>query len=98
MFKFKEFIDGNEITIEGKWFHKGYEGNRVFIKGVILPKEGEYGHVFLVKKMNALLSGKDVSLFSPEFYEPFGKEILACYVYLNGINIIQFFPEFKRKI
>ncbi len=95
MFTLKKVVNANEILVEPNWFHKGYEGDRVFIKGFLLPTEG-FGSEYALQKLEIVLKDAKFELRAPEFYEPFGKEIVACIIFMDGIyNIKSLFPEFE---
>ncbi len=96
MFSIKEIINGNEILVKPNWFFKGYEGDKVYIDGFRAPSdESGYGYSFAKKKLTSLLSDKEFGLHAPEFWEKFGKDKIVCHVYLNDVDIKNYFPEFK---
>lgn len=96
MWRVKQVISGDEIIVEPKWAWKGYEGNRVVIFGYQTPKPGMQGYEFAVHKLKALIEGKQIALYSPQFFEKIGYSALVCNVYLDDIDIANYFPEFIR--
>ena len=91
----KEVINANEIICNEEWFHEGYTGTRIFIKGYLGGlKQGDRGYNFGKKKLELLLKDKEFKLYAPEFWEKYGKEILVCSVYLQMSDIKVYFPEF----
>lgn len=95
MFRVKEVINGNEFILEQNWFHEGIKGNRVRILESFIPMhKEEYGFDFAKKKLIALIENKDVELFNPTFIDRHGLDILFANVYLDGTNVLKYFPEF----
>ncbi len=97
MFQIKEIVSANEIIVTPNWFWEGYEGNRVWIKGFNVPKE-EFKTNFAKNKLISIIDNKPFELKDPKFWEAFGKDIIACYVYKDGVDISYYFPEFGGKL
>ncbi len=94
--KLKEVINVNEIIVEPGWFFKGVRGKRIFIKGYLgglLPEEK--GYQWGKNKLRIILTNKDFELYKAEFWDAYGKDVLVCSVYLNDVDIKNYFPEFK---
>lgn len=95
LFKVEEIISGDEIRISPNWAWQGEIGDTVVVYGYITPKPTMDGYEFAKKKLEKLILGRKVELYSPSFYDKFGHAKLVCNVYLDGIDISNFFPEFK---
>lgn len=96
MFKVNEIISGGEISVSPNWIHERKTGNKVRVLGFSPPiDEREYGYDFAKKKLTTLLNGKSVTLHKPTFIDKYGEDIIFCHIYLDGINIKNYFPEFK---
>lgn len=94
MYRVREVLSGDEIKIEPGWNWEGYKGDTVVVFGYTTPEIGMYGYEFAKQKLTELLEGKSVELYTPKFYTKYGYEKIVCYVYLNGVDISNYFPEF----
>lgn len=97
MFTVKEIISGGEIMVFPNWRWEGKTGNKVIINGFHPPtNESEYGFRFAKNKLTTLLKEKEIELFNPFFIDKYiSKDVLFCNVYLDEINIKNYFPEFR---
>ncbi len=93
-FSIKEILNGNEIIVTPSWFWEGNTGDRVFISGFHAPKQ-EGNSSFAKSKLETLLSDTSFELKDPKFWEAYGKDILVCRIFKNGVDISNYFPEFK---
>ncbi len=97
-FKVNEIINGGEFTVTPNWVWERKMGNKVSVLGFRPPThKQEYGYNFAKNKLELLLNGKNVALCKPTFIDKYGEDVLFCYVYLDDINISNYFPEFKSK-
>jgi hypothetical protein len=95
MFVVNSVISGDEITVTPDWLWGGVTGNKVVVFGYTTPQVGMNGYEFARNKLNAILLGKVVELRNPTFIPHlFGYEKLVCSVYLDGVDIANYFPEF----
>lgn len=96
MFTVKEVINGEELIVEPNWLWEGQEGNKVVVYGYSTPKSQMPGFEFAKSKLEALVKGKEIELFNPRFFQKrYGDERLVCSVYLDEVDIANYFPEFK---
>jgi hypothetical protein len=89
-FKVTDIIDGNTIKVSPGWKWKEVLGDTVKVFGYRQPTTEELE--FTKSKLITLIDDKIVELKNP-------KEIngptITCSVFLNGIDISQYFPELK---
>jgi hypothetical protein len=102
-FKVVEIVSGDEFIVEPSWEWETqdgveHEGNKVVVFGYQTPKPGMENYQFAKEKLKALLLGKEVELYEPKFFKAFGYRKLVCTVYLNEVDIANYFPEFKRSL
>lgn len=93
LFKVTNIIDGNTITVDG-WKWNNYTGKSVKIVGYNV--NGENQNTFAKSKLEILLKEKSIELKNvqkAEFSIPPGNDTIYCEVFLNDINIAQYFPE-----
>lgn len=96
MFIVTEIISGDEIIVEPNWLWEGFQGKKVIVFGYKTPKHHMPGYEFAINKLKEILQGKQVELKDPQFFpNSFGYDKLVCRVYLNGVDIANYFPEFK---
>lgn len=97
-FKVIEILSADEIIVEPEWVYNGLTGKKVVIWGYETPKKGMYGFDFAKQKLKAILYKKDVKLFTPTIFKDKTTENkILCRVYLEGIDISNYFPEFKKR-
>lgn len=97
LFKVTGIIDGNTITTQG-WQWGDYKGKDVIVSGIPAPssKGSEYAN-FAKGKLQLLLQDKQIELrgvTNSQKREGENNDIITCSVYLNDIDISQYFPEF----
>lgn len=88
-FKVTKIIDGSTIEVAPAWKWDNKSGNSVKITGFIVTDRLKQ---LVLLKLNTLLSGQSVDLMNPSDVSP---GLITCSVYLNGVDILQYFPEFK---
>lgn len=101
MFKVVQVLNGDQIRVEPSWTwidNSGVEreGDVVVVFGYRTPEKGMAGYEFAKSKLEALLLNKDVELYNPRFFKNFGFEKIVCSVYLDDVDIANYFPEFIR--
>lgn len=96
LFSVTNIINGNTIAVSG-WTWKGeYSGTKVIISGYDI-KNGDYDPI-AKNKLEILLRDKQVELknvIKAEKSNTSGDDTIYCSVYLNDIDISQYFPELK---
>jgi hypothetical protein len=93
LFNVTDIIDGNIIAVAG-WQWNGYEGKKVKIAGYNI--KGSETNSFAKSKLQILLKDKQVELKNVVGAEKGIAEkddIITCSVFLNDIDISQYFPE-----
>jgi hypothetical protein len=96
-FKVIEVLNGDQIKVSPQWAWQGEEGDIVVVFGYTTPQKGMEGFEFAKKKLQKLIEGRMVELFRPMLFSKYGKDKLVCSVYLDGIDIANFFPEFRNR-
>jgi hypothetical protein len=100
MFKIKSIISGNEITVVPEWEWKGTKGNKVLISGYGPDNRLDenlkiYERAALEARLKSLLPEEAlVQLSNPIKLE--NNDTLLCEVLLEGVNIANYFPEYRR--
>jgi hypothetical protein len=92
-FNVEAVFDGNTIEVSPKWQFEGTKGDTVVATGYNPPKSGKPG-MSAEQKLSILVHNKKVELGTPEGLD--GKK-LVCGVFFNGINLADYFPEYKGK-
>lgn len=96
MFKVINIIDANTIQVEPNWNWRTSTGRLVQIVGYKVS-DAQYSS-FVISRLNTLIKGKQIALKNPiNVIERPGENILFCSVYLNDVDITQYFPEFKQQ-
>ncbi len=96
MSKVTEILSGNTIRLSSSWEWGGSKGNTIIIDGYDLNKssfpEG-VAEPFAKQRLISILQGKEISLHTPASLV---NGILKCRVFLDGVDITQYFPEFQK--
>lgn len=96
LFKVLNIVDGNTIETDGWKWGEDYAGTRVKIAGY---KVSGTEHVALAKRrLQILLEGKSVELRNPTDAvkgPTNNSDVVTAAVYLNDVDIAQYFPELK---
>lgn len=93
LFQVIDIVDGNTIKVSG-WKWGNFEGQIVKIAGFTV-KGAEY-NAFAKGKLTTLLKDKQVDLknvITAEKGTSDKNDVITCSVYLNDLNISQYFPE-----
>ena len=92
LFKITDIIDGNTIQVEG-WKWGDFRGKRVRIQGYNIT--GQDKQSFAKMKLETLLNGEQIELKNVVTADKgeSGDDLLYCSVFLNDIDISQYFPE-----
>jgi endonuclease YncB( thermonuclease family) len=85
-----KIIDGNTIQVSPNWKWKEASGDYVKIEGYSKPSLAY--EELAITKLNTLIANQQVELNNPK--EVSGN-VITCSVYLNRIDITQYFPELK---
>jgi endonuclease YncB( thermonuclease family) len=86
-------IDGNTFEVSSPWEFDGETGDRVQATGYNAPKSGKEG-MAAAQKLSILIQNKKVDLGSPHGVQR-GK--LVCEVYFQGVNLADYFPQYKQQ-
>jgi hypothetical protein len=92
-FKVEAVFDGNTIEVSPKWQFEGTKGDIVVATGYNPPKSGKPG-MSAEQKLSILIHNKKVELGTPVGLD--GKK-LVCEVFFNGINLANYFSEYRGK-
>lgn len=97
LFKVLNIIDGNTIETDGWKWGEDYAGKNVRIAGYKISDQQH--NDFAKRKLIVLLEGKSVELRNPS--DPSkgtgtGSDLVTASVYLNDVDIAQYFPELKE--
>ena len=92
-FKVEAVYDGNTIEVSPKWEFEGTKGDIVVATGYDPPKKGKPG-MSAEQKLSILVHNKKVELGTPQGLD--GKK-LVCEVFFNGMNLADYFSEYKEK-
>jgi len=94
-FTVTNIIGGNTLDLIPTWTWGGLSGHRVQINGL-----NPIDTTISMSKLQLLLNNKPVELKNPirSYTDPSSSiNILICSVYLNGINVLDYFPELKSQ-
>ena len=91
-FNVVEIIDGDTIRVSPKWTWNGREGDTVKILGYTTPVETR--QAIAIERLNNLLKNKHVELRNAQNFVSPQSSAIACRVYLNGVDVSKYFPEF----
>ena len=92
-FNVEAVFDGNTIEVSPKWQFEGTKGDIVVATGYNPPKSGKAG-MSAEQKLSILIHNKKVELGTPGGLD--GKK-LVCEVFFNGINLANYFSEYREK-
>jgi hypothetical protein len=92
-FKVIAVWDGNTIEIEPDWEYDDKRGSKVQATGYAAPSKGALA-MNLEQRLSALLLNKKVDLQSPV---EVSRNRLVAAVYINGINLADYFSEYKQQ-
>jgi len=93
-FKVTGIINGNTLEISPNWkLEDNTTGNVIYAVGYDAPKSGK-GAIAVEQRLSIMLQNKDVELGEPRGVQD-GR--LICDVYYNGINLADYFSEFKEQ-
>lgn len=105
MYKVTEIISGNSISVSPNWNIAGESGNLVKINGYkleISDKKTKFPEVFVkdlaTNRLKILLSDKLVELRvrPTETGDALNDGVLSCRIYLNDVDISNYFVEFDK--
>lgn len=91
LLKVTRIIDGDTFEVSPKWNWNGHPGNIVRPVGYDAPEKGEAGFQKAKDKLADLILDKEVELKNPKALS-YGR--LVCEVYVDGLNLAAFFPEY----
>ncbi len=94
----KEVKGGNLIVLASNWRWKGVVGNEVIVNGYDLYLEGkpaQFVEILAKLRLEELLLNKEISLVNVTHLDEVNKRI-SCTVLLNGVNVADYFFDFKK--
>jgi endonuclease YncB( thermonuclease family) len=91
-FTVTSIIDGDTIEVSPKWNFEGRSGKIVKISGYTTPHEQDQGRV--TNRLRKLIYNQQIELRNARKFTQ-DSDALLCNVYLNGIDIAQYFPEYR---
>lgn len=92
-FNVHSITTGNTFEVDG-WTLGNYSGTTVTARGIVLPSPVETGvSQFAKNKLSGLIEKKFVELKNAEMVT---STHIKCDVYLDGVNIATYFPEFAQ--
>jgi len=80
-------------VISPSWHWRRREGNRIKAAGYSCPEIGEPGWEMARRRLEELILYRDIELKNPGEIE---LGVLVCDVYLEGINIADYFLDFWK--
>jgi endonuclease YncB( thermonuclease family) len=86
-------IDGKTFVISPSWHWRRREENRIRAAGYYCPEIGEPGWEMARSRLEELILYGDIELKNPGEIE---LGVLLCDVYLEGINIADYFLDFWK--
>lgn len=92
-FKVSAVIDGDTFEVANGWKWNGQTGSRVRPTGYNAPELNTYAGQLTKQKLERLILGKRVNL-AKAYRVDRGR--LVCDVYLNGRNLVDYFPEYQE--
>lgn len=96
LFKVIRIIDGDTIETNGWKLGEEYFGRKVKISGFEFANKKLKD--FAKSKLEILLKNESIELRNPVNPQKFGEkdDLITASVYLNDIDILQYFPELKE--
>ena len=91
-FTVEAVVDGNTVIISPPWKLDDQTGDTIRATGYNPPKSGSAA-IKAEQKLSIMIQNKQIELAEPHGIER-GK--LVCDVYFNGINLADYFPEYKE--
>ncbi len=91
-FKATNIIDGDTFEVSPNWQWNNQTGNRVRPSGYDAPEIGQLGYEAAKEKLKTVVLGKNVELGSAYRID---RGRIVCDVYCNGINLANYFPEYR---
>ncbi len=100
-FKVIKIVDYNKIQTQPRWKWVNRDGQTLIgdlvkINGFKEIANNETLKAFVIQRLQSLLSGNYVT-FSSAFQVTGENAILCCNVILNGVNIVNYFPDIKKE-
>ena len=86
--------DGNTIEVSPDWEFADETGVYVQAKGYNAPKTGKAAMSF-EQRLSTLLLNREIELKSPEGVQ---RNRLVCEVYYNGMNLAEYFSEYREQL
>ena len=91
LFKVIKVFDGNTFQVDG-WTWREHSGSLVRATGYYTPRLNEQYYFLPKQKLEKLILHQRVELGNVHSYN---NGILSCEVFINGIPLWQYFPEYK---
>lgn len=91
-FNVEAVVDGNTLIISPPWKLDNETGDKIIATGYNPPKSGAEA-MKAEQKLSIMVQNKQIELAEPKGIER-GK--LVCDVYFNGMNLADYFPEYKE--
>ena len=86
-------VDGDTFDVTPNWKWNGTVGSRVRPTGYDAPELSTTQDQIAKQKLERLISGKTVQLGNAHTID---RGRLVCDVYLNGRNLADYFPEYRK--
>lgn len=94
LFRVTHIIDGDTIKVSPNWVWDKREGDIVKVLGYTTPQETN--QAYAIDKLSNLILNKNVELKAPQYYTSPKSAAIGCRVYLNGVDVSKYFPEFNN--
>ncbi len=91
-FTVEAVVDGNTIIVSPPWKLDEETGDTVRAQGYNPPKSGRDA-MKAEQKLSIMIQNKQIELDTPHGVE---KGKLVCDVYFNGLNLADYFTEYKE--
>ncbi len=92
-FTVEAVMDGNTFEVSPKWQYEGLTGDLVEATGYFPPKSGK-GGMSADQKLSILIHNKKIELGTPQGVQ---RNRLVCEVYFRGVNLADYFPEYRKR-
>jgi hypothetical protein len=101
-FKVEKILDGETIKVVPKWEWITPDGtkligNELKITGYKLPVTNSSHINYAIDKLSKLLINREVVLKNPSLLKN-NTEKIACSVFVDNVDVSQYFPEYKTSI